>query len=454
MNQSLDHDPRGTKLGYIWLQPGVTRLNGYTLLYVLFISIGLLVFLNFQQPYVLEVMLGIPAEEHGRVIAKMGLIHEIVLISLVGPFGALSDRIGRRPVLSIGYVMLAAGYMAYPFATSVVMLTAFRAIFAVGAAAIICTFTTVLTDYPQNISRGKLVALGSVLNACGLALLAGLGGQTISWLTAAGFDPVVAGQMAITGVGTVGFLSALVVYFGLRGETLKLEHQKIPLATLMREGFGAARNPRIALAYASAFIARGDNVVIGAYLSLWAQQAGLAMNMTAGDAQAEAGKLLAWIFVAPLPVAAVFGYFNDKMDRVTGLIIASALGTVGYLGFGGLENPLLGLAIPVGIVLGCGMVTSVIAGQTLIGEEADPRITGSTLGAFNFFGSIGTLISTVLGGYLFDIWTNGGPFLMMGFGSAGILLFAIYVRLRHPSTGGSNLLASARTMQAGSAQSE
>jgi MFS family permease len=425
------HDPRGIKLGYVWLQPGVSRLNGWTLLYVLFISIGLLVFLNFQQPYVLEVMLGIPADQHGRVIAQMGLVHEIVLISLVGPFGALSDRIGRRSVLAFGYVMIAAGYMAYPFATSVVMLTAFRAIFAIGAAAIICTFTTVLTDYPQDISRGKLIAIGSVLNAFGLALLAGVGGQAISWLTAGGYDPIVAGRIAIVGVGMVGFLSAAIVLFGLRGETLILEHQKIPLATLLKEGFGAARNPRIALAYASAFIARGDNVVIGAYLSLWAQQAGLAMNMTAGDAQAEAGKLLAIVMVAPLPVAALFGYFNDKMDRVTGLIIASALGAIGYLVFGSLDNPLLGLAIPVGIVLGCGMVTSVIAGQTLIGQEADPRITGSTLGAFNFFGSIGTLISTVLGGYLFDIWTKGGPFLMMGIGSTGILLFAIYVRVRY-----------------------
>jgi len=431
MNSLPVHDPRGTRLGYIWLQPGVTRLNGWTLLYVLFISIGLLVFLNFQQPYVLEVMLGIPAQEHGRVVAKMGLVHEVVLISLVGPFGALADRIGRRPVLAVGYVMIAAGYMAYPFATSVVMLTAFRAIFAIGAAAVICTFTTVLTDYPQEISRGKLVALGSVLNALGLAILSGVGGQAINWLTNAGFDPVVAGRMAITGVGMVSVLSATVVVLGLRGEQLKLEHQKIPLTTLMKEGFGAARNPRIALAYASAFIARGDNVVVGAYLSLWAQQAGIALGMTAGKAQADAGILLAMIFVAPLPVAALFGVLNDRLDRVTGLIIASALGAVGYLGFGALENPLISLAIPVGIVLGCGMVTSVISGQTLIGQEADPRITGSTLGAFNFFGSIGTLVSTVLGGYLFDIWTNGGPFLMMGIGSTAILLFAIYVRLRH-----------------------
>jgi MFS family permease len=81
------------------------------------------------------------------------------------------------------------------------------------------------------------------------------------------------------------------------------------------------------------------------------------------------------------------------------------------------------------------MITSVIAGQTLIGQEADPRITGSTLGAFNFFGSVGTLVATVLGGYLFDIWTPGAPFLMMGFGSSIVLILALYVRLRHGVSG-------------------
>jgi MFS family permease len=425
------NDPRGVKLGYIWLQPGVTRMNGWTLLYVLFVSIGLLVFLNFQQPYVLEVMLGIPEERHGRVVAQMALVHELVLIFCVSPFGALADRIGRRSVLALGYVILATGYMAYPFATSVEMLTLFRAIFAVGAAAIISTFTTVLTDYPQEQSRGKLVALGSILNGIGLVLLSSIGGQVIKWLTEGGYDPVVAGRMAITGVGMLGFVSAVVVLWGLRGEKLVLEHEKIPFTRLVREGFGAARNPRVALAYAAAFISRGDVVVVGMYLSLWAQRIGSEMNLSPGEAQAQAGIMLAIVSGSPILVAPLFGILNDKLDRVTGLILASGLGVIGYIGFGSLHDPITGLAIPVGIVLGCGQVTSIIAGQTLIGQEADPRIAGSTLGAFNAFGAIGTLAGSVLGGYLFDLWTFGGPFLMMGFASAFVCVAAIGVRLRY-----------------------
>jgi hypothetical protein len=111
--------------------------------------------------------------------------------------------------------------------------------------------------------------------------------------------------------------------------------------------------------------------------------------------------------------------------------VATAISAIGYLWFGSLASPLISFAIPVGIVMGFGQVASIIAGQTLIGQEADRRITGSTLGAFNFCGSIGTLVSSVLGGVLFDFWTNGGPFLMMGIGSAALLLATIYVRLRH-----------------------
>ena len=77
-----------------------------------------------------------------------------------------------------------------------------------------------LSDYPQEISRGKMVALGSILNGIGLSILTGVGGQVIKILTDSGYDPVVAGRMAITGVGLIAILSAGTVFFGLRGEKL------------------------------------------------------------------------------------------------------------------------------------------------------------------------------------------------------------------------------------------
>ena len=50
----------GEKLGYVWLQPGVTRGNGRALLYCGLTGIPVLACINFIQPVILEVILGIP----------------------------------------------------------------------------------------------------------------------------------------------------------------------------------------------------------------------------------------------------------------------------------------------------------------------------------------------------------------------------------------------------------
>ena len=143
--------------------------------------------------------------------------------------------------------------------------------------------------------------------------------------------------------------------------------------------------------------------------------------------------MVAIVSASPLLVAPLFGILNDRLNRLNFLILALALSVFGYLGFGMLASPIAGWAIPFGIVMGCGQVAAIIASQTLIGQEADPRIVGSTLGIFNLFGSVGTLLSGVLGGYLFDKWTNGGPFLMMGIASALLMLAAMFVRSREPA---------------------
>ncbi len=47
-------------MGFIGLQPGVSRFNGMTLIYVALTGIPFMAFINFIQPIVLEVGLGMP----------------------------------------------------------------------------------------------------------------------------------------------------------------------------------------------------------------------------------------------------------------------------------------------------------------------------------------------------------------------------------------------------------
>ncbi len=92
------------KLGPIWLNPGVTRRNALTYFYAAFFTIGMVAFLSFMQPYLLTENLGIPADEQGRATSILALPYELAFLLMVGPLGALADRIGRRPIYVAGFL--------------------------------------------------------------------------------------------------------------------------------------------------------------------------------------------------------------------------------------------------------------------------------------------------------------------------------------------------------------
>ncbi len=277
--------------------------------------------------------------------------------------------------------------------------------------------------------------MAAILNGLGIGILGFLGGKLPSWLESAGADADAAVRLAMSVVAAVCVLSALIVGVGLKAGTGGGSPQRQPLRQLLKEGLGAARNPRIAIAYASAFAARGDVVVIGTYVSLWISQAGVAKGMTATDALSRAAGIFALVQGAGLLASPLLGIVNDKVNRVTALVLGMGLATTGYLIFGSQTDPLGGIAVPAAIVLGIGQVSSILAGQTLVGQEADPRITGSILGVFSFFGAIGTLVGSWVGGQLFALWRPGAPFLMMGMFNLMVMLAALMVRARHAHGG-------------------
>lgn len=435
----------GQKLGYVRLQPGVTRSNGLSLLYCGLTGIPVLAFINFIQPLILEVILNIPRGDQGALTANLAVAQEIILLLLVGPFGALSDRIGRRRIVGLGYTIVGIGFFAYPWVESAIQLTLVRSFYAVGAAAIVASYSALLADYPTEKSRGKAVALLGVLNGLGIVLLGFVGGNIPRWLEAAGFAAVSASRMTMAGVCILCLVSAFMLYLGFRGGRPGTGQQREPLAKLLRTGLGEARNPRIAIAYASAFAARGDVVVIGTYLSLWITQAGIEQGLTASEAQGRAGIEFAIVSVAALLAAPLLGVLNDRINRVAALTIGMLLAGIGYFVFGLQSNPLAEFAYIAALLLGVGQMSSILAGQTLISQEAKPEIAGSVIGVFSFFGAIGTLVGGWVGGQLFGLWRPGAPFLLMGVFNFLICLGALVVWLgerRTAATIEADLLAS------------
>ena len=294
-------------------------------------------------------------------------------------------------------------------------------------------FSVFIADYPQEKSRGKLIAMAGILNGVGIMLLTAIGGNLPKWLVAAGYGQIPAGRIAMAAIGMIALVSAVIIFLGFRGgDRGAKEPNKLPLLELLKLGFGAARNPRIAVSYASAFAARGDVVVIGTYVSLWGTQAGIADGMLEENALARATLVFIIINSAALFASPFIGIMNDRINRVSSLVIGMGLAAIGYIVFGLQETPLGTTAMAIAFLLGIGQISAILGGTTLVGQEADPKITGATIGVWNFCGAVGTMLGSLLGGLLYDWWRPGAPFLLMGALNFTVMLWAVWVRIKYP----------------------
>ena len=116
------------------------------------------------------------------------------MLSVIGFCGALSDRVGRRLVYSIGFCILGIGYFLYPLASTSTELIIFRTIVAFGCACNTVMLPTVANDYTHEVTRGKMIAATSIFNGLGLVLLISTFRNLPSEFSEMGYDPVWSGR--------------------------------------------------------------------------------------------------------------------------------------------------------------------------------------------------------------------------------------------------------------------
>ncbi len=420
------------KIGPIKLAEGISRFNAITYLYACIICIGILAGLNFIQPYILSVVLDIPRSEQGTLSGSLAFMQEIIAIVLVSFFGVLSDRIGRRPVMVFGTMVVALGFALFPYASSINELFFYRSVFAVGAAALSSVLAIIVNDYPTEKSRGKFVSLHSVLNAVGVAVFAAFLGRLPTIFTSMGYDPVAAGRYTMLFVAAAAFLSGIIFAIGLKGGTPENLGEKPTFKHLVATAIRSIKNPRISLAFAATLLARADVSVNGIFISLWAATSAVDLGITTGEAFKQVVPLIVVTNLLSILWAFLFGSMIDRINRVTAMVIAMGLGVIAYGSIVFVDTPLNYSYLPIFILISASAIGTVIATGSLIGQEAPVRERGSVIGVSAFFGACGILIASSVGGLLFDAFGPKGPFLLICSAHAVILGGAVYVRIKSP----------------------
>ena len=418
------------KLGPFFLMPGITRINGVSYFVTAMIAVPMMAALSFLQPIMLR-LVGVERAVQGTVSGDLVFYQEIIVL-LTTPFiGAMADKVGRRPLVMLGVALLGLGYAFYPFADSVFMMYAYRTVFGFGVAIVATSITIVNTDYVQDRSRGKWVALASLTQGIGIFVVSQLLRTLPSRMADNGMSEALIAQYLFWGCTVTCGVVFLVATGGLsRGKPAEARERDSVLQ-LMNAGLQAARNnSKVALAYATAFAARGDVLVVGTFTFLWTQQSAEDLGLGMADGYRRGGMLVGIIQGAALLWAMMMGYILDKIERVTGVIVAFTLAAVGYTSFGLIDDPFSSSIILPAVLLGMGESSTIIAGNALIGQSAPAAVRGSVLGSFALCGALGILIATSLGGRVFDWVAPGAPFLQMGIINALVLCGALYVRAK------------------------
>jgi MFS family permease len=155
--------------------------------------------------------------------------------------------------------------------------------------------------------------------------------------------------------------------------------------------------------------------------------------MSTGEAMAKFGTAIAIMYVVSFCSAPLFGWFIDKVDRMTAMCVALAVAASGYLSMYFLTSPINFAEIPLLIILTLGTGFMVKAQMALIGQEAPVKERGSVIATGQMFGAFGILVFTAFGGRLFDAWGPWAPFVLAGSYQAILFCFALAVRYSTPA---------------------
>ncbi|GED31481.1 MFS transporter [Brevibacillus centrosporus] len=356
------------------------------------------------------------AEKLGATSFQIGVLfasYNIMQLIFAPIWGALSDRIGRKPLVAFGLLGFSITFILFGLAESYSAMLFYRILGGIVSAAAMPTVTAMVADLfpPQERAKG----MGIIGAGIGLSFV---------------FGPVIGGLLSGYGFAVPFFASGLVALLTFFVILFALP-ESLPKEKRTGQATRPAGNPMVSLFGSLSLLYAILFIVSFAFSGLETTFA-LYIN----DLYGFTSKDLGYMFLVMGIIAAfVQGGLIGKLVKKLGEPAVLTLGMLLY-GIGFFAIPLSGNFWVLALIL-----SLFGAGQGMIRATATAMIThrttqgqGVTTGAISSMDSLGRILGPLAGGAVYQ-FTSSGPFLLGGVLMVLILLWfrTSYKRLPEPS---------------------
>lgn len=432
--REVDQQPPRKFMWWIPLQSHVHPLQFLAMIFAVFTSLSLIVYIAGVQSQIIMGILGITTNT-GDITGSLSLYAEIIALVGVIAWSMAADQIGRRGVMSCSIVCMGAAIVSYSYISNVYpQMLIIRLVFSIGSSGSTAMMVAMMMEVAHG--KGGLVA-GSIGIASGLgatfaALCLFMVPALISIKYPEGFDGLI---KANTIIGSTAMGLGVVLFFCMPKDSCtrpSVNHFKGYLGKLYR-GVKAGKEPRIALGYASSFFARADEIIITNFLSLWVAQYYIEQGKCKAGQQclyalASSSSLSGYAQLVALASTAFFSLASEYAPKEWAVCVAGIVGACGCIPFAFSIDPTTKLSLGFVILIATGQYGMIISGMAMVaGDFIDRKDHAAVSATYSFIGAIGIIILSKLGGVLFDRWMKGAPFLLLGIGHCLMLVGSIAV---------------------------